>query len=96
MTVRIQKVVICNFKSYYGEVVVDINDSFVWWKSHRFFTVALSGRMGLAKAPSWTQSVGSSDSDRNRSAVKTSTNSRTTEPEARDKWKRTATHDHSS
>lgn len=75
MTVYIQKVVICNFKSYYGEVMVDIDQSFVWLESHRFFTVALSERMVLAKAPSWTQSVGSSGSDRNPSAARTSISS---------------------
>lgn len=38
MHVQISKIILSNFKSYYGEVVIDINERFVWYWFLLFLT----------------------------------------------------------
>ena len=50
MSVRITKITLTNFKSYYGEVVVPISESFVWFAILAVFHSSIVGKNGSGKS----------------------------------------------
>ena len=50
MSVRITKITLTNFKSYYGDVVVPISESFVWFAILAVFHSSIVGKNGSGKS----------------------------------------------
>ena len=50
MHVRISKVVLTNFKSYYGQVTIDIGERFVWFALLSSVMFSIVGKNGSGKS----------------------------------------------
>ena len=50
MSVHISRITLTNFKSYYGEVVIPIRESFVWFAIIAVFHSSIVGKNGSGKS----------------------------------------------
>ena len=50
MSVHISRITLTNFKSYYGEVVIPIRESFVWFANLPSFRRSIVGKNGSGKS----------------------------------------------